>query len=378
MTRPSSHTQPLVGYRVGVTAARRQDELVALLERRGAEVVCAPAVRVAPLDDDSELLAATADLVANPADIVIATTGIGFRGWCEAADGWGLGDGLRAAMGGATMLARGPKAVGAIRAAGLREAWSPASESFEEVLSHLLDSGVRGKRIALQEHGEPLSTAADILRSAGADVVVLTVYRWEQVPDQESVSRLVEMVVAREVQALTFTSAPAGAALLEATERLGVRSQVIEAMQTDVLVACVGPVTAAPLEKWGISTIQPERARLGAMVRELAVQLPLRRHDPAMLVAGKTVEVRGCAVLVDGEAVQLSSAPRAVLAALAERQGEVMSRRELLTHLPSGPASTEHAVEMAVARLRGALGPKSVQTVVKRGYRLATEPKGAA
>ena len=35
-------------------------------------------------------------------------------------------------------------------------------------------------------------------------------------------------------------------------------------------------------------------------------------------------------------------------------------------------AATEHAVEMAVARLRAALGTRVVQTVVKRGYRLAT------
>jgi uroporphyrinogen-III synthase len=373
MSPSASSIQPLVGYRVGVTAARRQDELVALLERRGAEVVCAPAVRVAPLDDDSELLEATTNLVATPPDIVVATTGIGFRGWLEAADGWGLGEGLRAAMADARMLARGPKAVGAIRAAGLHEEWSPASESFEEVLSHLLDTDLRGKRIALQEHGESLRTAADTLRAAGADVVVLTVYRWEQVPDQESVSRLVEMIVTRDVQALTFTSAPAGAAILEITERLGIRPQVVDALRSDVVVACVGPVTARPFERWGIRTILPERARLGAMVRELAVQLPERRHDHAVNVAGKAVEVRGHAVLVDGEPVRLSSAPRAILSALVDRRGGVMSRRELLTHLPSGHQSSEHAVEMAVARLRTALGATSVQTVIKRGYRLAID-----
>jgi uroporphyrinogen-III synthase len=373
VTPATIEAQPLVGYRVGVTAARRQDELVALLERRGAEVVCAPAVRVAPLDDDSDLFAATTELVATPPDIVVATTGIGFRGWLEAADGWGLGEGLRAAVAGACMLARGPKAVGAIRAAGLREEWSPESESFEDVLAHLLAMDLSGRRIALQEHGESLAAAADTLRAAGADVVVLTVYRWEQVPDQASVSRLVEMIVTRDLQALTFTSAPAGAAILEITERLGIRPQVVDALRSDVLVACVGPVTARPFERWAVPTVQPERARLGAMVRELAVQLPARRHDPAVNVAGKPVEVRGCAVLVDGEPVRLSAAPRAVLAALVACRGGVMSRRELLAHLPSGHRSSEHAVEMAVARLRTALGAASVQTVVKRGYRLAID-----
>jgi len=45
--------------------------------------------------------------------------------------------------------------------------------------------------------------------------------------------------------------------------------------------------------------------------------------------------------------------------------------------LPSGQAGSEHAVEMAVARLRAAIGTKAVVTVVKRGYRLAGGVRGA-
>jgi len=83
---------PLAGFTVGVTAARRADELGALLQRRGAAVLHAPALRIVPLSDDSELLAATKDLIDQAPDVVIATTAIGFRGWVEAADGWGLGE----------------------------------------------------------------------------------------------------------------------------------------------------------------------------------------------------------------------------------------------------------------------------------------------
>ena len=39
----------LAGFTVGVTADRRRDELAALLERRGARVVLAPALRIVPL-----------------------------------------------------------------------------------------------------------------------------------------------------------------------------------------------------------------------------------------------------------------------------------------------------------------------------------------
>ena len=51
-----------------------------------------------------------------------------------------------------------------------------------------------------------------------------------------------------------------------------------------------------------------------------------------------------------------------------------MSRAQLVPRLPSGDAASEHAVEMAVTRLRAALGDgQCVQTVVKRGYRLRVE-----
>jgi uroporphyrinogen-III synthase len=64
----------------------------------------------------------------------------------------------------------------------------------------------------------------------------------------------------------------------------------------------------------------------------------------------------------------------AMLRARARRPGRVVPRSELLAVLPGG-GGDEHAVETAMNRLRVALGePRLVQTVVKRGYRLALDP----
>ena len=90
--RDDEQHEPLAGFTVGVTAARRADELGTLLQRRGATVVHAPALRIVALADDSELLAAAAELIDQVPDVVVATTAIGFRGWIEAADGWGIGE----------------------------------------------------------------------------------------------------------------------------------------------------------------------------------------------------------------------------------------------------------------------------------------------
>ncbi|MER5176850.1 uroporphyrinogen-III synthase [Streptomyces sp. NPDC002896] len=363
---------PLAGFTVAVTAARRADELGALLQRRGASVVHAPALRIVPLADDSELLAATKDVIDQRPDVVVATTAIGFRGWVEAADGWGLGEALLDRLRGVELLARGPKVKGAIRAAGLTEEWSPSSESMAEVLDRLLSEGVDGRRIAVQLHGEPLPGFVEALREGGAEVVGVPVYRWMPPEDIAPVDRLLDLAVSRGVDALTFTSAPAAASLLSRAESRGLLPELLAALNHDVLPACVGPVTALPLQASGIDTVQPERFRLGPLVQLLCQELPARART--LPIAGHRVEIRGHAVMVDDCLRPVPPAGMSLLRALSRRPGWVVPRADLLRALP-GAGRDEHAVETAMARLRTALGtPKLIQTVVKRGYRLALDP----
>jgi len=367
---------PLAGFTVGVTAARRADELSTLLRRRGATVVHAPALRIVPLADDSELLAATKELIDIVPDVVLATTAIGFRGWIEAADGWGIGEQLLDTLRGVELLARGPKVKGAVRAAGLTETWSPASESMAEVLERLLEEGVEGRRIALQLHGEPLPGFVESLRAAGGEVIGVPVYRWMPPEDIAPLDRLIDITVARGLDALTFTSAPAAVSLLRRAEERGLLSELLDALQGEVLSACVGPVTALPLQDRGIDTAQPERFRLGPLVQLICRELPARART--LPVAGHRVEIRGHAVLVDDELRAVPPAGMALLHTLARRPGWVVSRADLLRALP-GSGTDEHAVETAMARLRTALGaPRLIQTVVKRGYRLALDPSADA
>ncbi len=368
-------TAPLAGYVVGITAARRADELGTLFVRQGASVRYGPAIRLVPLVDDTELHAATAAVVDDPPEFVVATTGIGFRGWIEAAESWGLGDELLAVLRSATVLTRGPKATGAVRAAGLSEAYSPASESTAGLLAHLLRTGVTGRRIAVQLHGEPLPYFVAGLRATGADVVEVPVYRWVGPGDVGPLDRLIDAVLDGSVDALPFTSAPAAASTLARARRTGRHAAFVDALRTRVVAGCVGPVTAAPLAAVGVPTVQPPRARLGALARALATALTTR--SPRLRVAGHTVELRGQAVLVDGDLRTVPPASMAVLRALAARPGRVVSRAALTAVLPDG--GEQHAVETAVGRLRKALGePGLVRTVVKRGYHLAVAPGSAA
>ncbi len=367
---------PLLGFTVAITAARRADEFATLLIRRGASVVATPAISMIPLADDARLRESTDAVIADPPDLLIATTGIGFRGWVEAAEGWGLAEPLLDALRGARVLSRGPKPTGALRAAGLREEWSPASESSPELLVHLQREDLTGARIVVQLHGAPEAWDPNPgfvagLTALGAQVLGVPVYRWERPADTTELDRMIEDIALARVDAVTFTAAPAVASVLARARELRLYDGLRAALAGPVVPFCVGPVTAGPLEQIGIDPVVPDRMRLGALARCVEQRLPELRPD--LPVAGHRLGLRATGAVVDGEWRELTPTSLVLLRLLAREPGTVVGRDELLAALGG---ADPHAVEAAVARLRNSLGHKEiVATVVKRGYRLALDER---
>lgn len=266
----------LTGVTVGITAERRADEFAGALQRHGATIWHAPTIRITPLADDESLRAATEQVLAAPPEVTVVTTGAGFRGWLQAAEGWGMGERLARALADSEIVVRGPKAKGAVRASGLRERFSPEQETNAALFEHVLARGVRNTRVVVQLHGTALPEHVDAVRAAGGELTEVQPYRWQDPADLGAVDRLVDGVVAGQVSALTFTSAPAATNLLALARDRGKTDRLIATLRGAVLCACVGPVTAGPLEELDVPTVQPERARLGALVKLLVSRL-----DPA-------------------------------------------------------------------------------------------------
>jgi uroporphyrinogen-III synthase len=353
-----------------IAVDRRSLELAAALERHGAQVRHAPALTIIPHIDDESLVSATRALIARPPDVVVATTGVGFRGWMEAADEAGLVDALHTALSGAQIVARGPKARGAIQQAGLTADWVAESETSTELGEYLLAEGVAGRRVAVQHHGSGADGLDDLFLRHGAEVVSLTVYRWGPPPDAAAVSRSVVACAHGEVDAVLFTSAPGAAEWLAAAAREGVQDAVVDlARRGRLLMAAVGPITAGPLRDVGIDPLVAERGRLGSLVRAVVTHFGGGHMAFLPTVAGR-LELRSSGIVLDGRHVPLSRTGTEIFATLFDAGGGVVSRQRLQSALPRSGENT-HAVEMAVARLREALGvPDLIKTVVKRGYRL--------
>lgn len=356
-----------------IAADRRAGDLAAALERHGARTYRAPALSIIPNADDHELLARTRALIADPPDIVVVTTGVGFRGWMDAVDENDFAEELAVAFARTSFIARGPKAHGAIQQAGFSAEWVAASETAAEVGEHLRRRDLRGLRVAVQHHGAGADGLDALLEARGADVVSVTVYRWGPPPDPPLLHRSVTQAGGGEVDAVLFTSRPSASAWASACEDAGSLAAVRQrAASGRLLLAAVGPVTAAPLEDAGLYTVIAARGRLGSLVRcvvdEFAAGRARRRTTPAGVI-----EVRSGGVLLDSRYLPLSRASAGILGALFDAGGRVLSRQELGRALPRG-GQNAHAVEMAIARLRESLGTNQVvKTVIKRGYRLALE-----
>jgi uroporphyrinogen-III synthase len=269
----SENGGPLSGYTVGVTAERKAGELIDLLRRKGADIMHGPAMSTRMLTDDEQLRADSERLIAEPPDVIVITTGMGFRGWRDAVTDWGLGERFDHVCAAADVLVRGPKARGAVRAAGLAETFSAPGETNAELLEYLRDSDVAGKRIAVQQHGKPMPEFAAALRDAGAEVFEVCVYRWAPPADFGPLDELIDGVTAGRVHALTFTSAPAAAGMLDRAAATGRDEELLAALRGDVLVVCVGSVTAEPLAERGVPNVQPDRPRTAALVRTLTSEL---------------------------------------------------------------------------------------------------------
>lgn len=360
----------LGGCTIVIAVDRRSTELATALERHGASVRHAPALSIVSHIDDEALMSATRRLIALPPDIVVVTTGVGFRGWMEAADEAGLLDDLQAAFTGAQIVARGPKARGAIQQAGLTADWVAESETSSELGEFLLAEGVAGRRIAVQHHGSGADGLDELFTGGGADVVSLTVYRWGPPPDPAQVARSVIATAQGEVDAVLFTSAPGAAEWLATARREDALDAIVErARRRRLLLAAVGPITAAPLISAGADPLVAERGRLGSLVRAVVTHFG-GGHAPSLQTPKGRLELRSTAAVLEGRAIPLSPTSAQILGVLFTAAGGVVGRAELQCVLPRSSAG-DHAVDVAIARTREALGdPSLIRTVVKRGYRL--------
>jgi uroporphyrinogen-III synthase len=368
---------PLLGHAIALTGHRRSDELAAHLRSLGADVLQGPLVHTRPVADDDRLLrATTAAVLADPPDYLLATTGIGMRGWINAAASFRARTELLAALGGARILARGPKVVGSLSEAGL-DAWFVAeSGRTAALLDRLLEEPLAGRHVAIQLPGDATGGTVAALEAAGARVTEVPVYEWTWPEDLEPARRVVRAVASGRVSAVTFTSRPAVRHFASLADEEGCAAEVARSLQGPVLAVCIGPTTADALhELTGVVPRCPDRALLGALGPVLVDELHTRGHHHLRLPGGAEVVVQRRLVHGVERAVLTSDREAALLDRLIGRPRRTVGRQELVRSVWRDEVVEPSVLDATMGRLRRRLRGTGleIQTVAGRGYLLNGE-----
>jgi two-component system, OmpR family, KDP operon response regulator KdpE len=115
---------------------------------------------------------------------------------------------------------------------------------------------------------------------------------------------------------------------------------------------------------------------IGRQVLVARIRAALRdRARPASIQRGELrIDVAAARATLAGRALDLDRTPLRVLQHLAAREGQVVSKGELLAEIwGTDYSGLDHAVEQAVYAVRSALGERGwIETVHRRGYRFVT------
>lgn len=250
--------KPLFGRRIVVTRAREQQSAFAeLLERYGAEVLECPTIAILPPEDWTDLDEALDRISSYHWLIFTSVNGVHFflQRLRE------RGRDLRA-IAGIKVAAIGPATASALEESGLRPDCIP-QEYRAEALVETLRGDLRGMRFLLPRAAEAREALPEGLRGRGAVVEVVPTYRTVKVADHTR--RIRELLQAKRIDAVTFTSSSTVVNFVEMFP-----GEDLPTLFRDVTIACIGPVTAETLARYGLTThIMPEEYTIPALAHAL-------------------------------------------------------------------------------------------------------------
>ncbi len=262
------------GLRVLSFESRRAQEIAQLIRKNGGEPILAPSTREVetPNEGEKKLIRGVLD---RKFDAVIFMTGVGARALIHAAEAIASRDDLLQALRQTSIIVRGPKPAAVMRELNVPIALHvPEPNTWREIVKALDEDPtkvpLKGRRVAVQEHGEPSPELYAALSERGAEVAAASVYRWEVPEDLEPLKNGIRSLAANEVDVVMFTSSVQYVHAARVADEIGLKDKFRAALSC-ALVASIGPTTSATLRENGIQAdLEPSHSKMGFLVKEAA------------------------------------------------------------------------------------------------------------
>ncbi len=260
------------GMQVCSFESRKAQEMQSLIRRQGGVPTVAPSMQEVSLDENAAAIDFADRLFRDELDVVVFMTGVGAEATLAAVESRYSRQQFLDALRATCCVVRGPKPAAVFRK------WdvpffcqAPEPNTWRELLSEIeAKIDLDGKRVAVQEYGVPSTDFYEELRSRGATVFPVTVYRWELPDDTAPLKEAIRTTIEGQVDVLLFTSAQQLHHILQVADESGQRAAWLAAAAKCV-VASIGPTASEHLRGAGLSVdLEPTHPKMGHLVREAA------------------------------------------------------------------------------------------------------------
>ena len=275
MTETLTSRANFEGLEVVAFESRHAKEMAALITKFGGVPRIAPALREAPLEEDTAALAFGTELFAGRLDAVIFMTGVGTRRLFEVLETRHAQEKIVQVLAGISVVARGPKPAKVLRELKVPITITvPEPNTWREVLEELDENprgfSLAGSRVAVQEYGVPNEDFLAALKERGVEVRRVPVYQWTLPQNIQPLREAIQALVEGRTQVALFTNSAQVEHLLRVAGEGGTREELLKALEK-IVVASVGPTCTETLVGHGIAIdLEPAHPKMGPLVQETA------------------------------------------------------------------------------------------------------------
>ena len=263
------------GMIVAAFESRMATELARLIERYGGQPLVAPVLREVPLKDNQAVQECGARLMGRRVDLLILLTGIGTTTLFDLLKTRYSWSSVVTALQHCAIVARGPKPVAALNAAGLQATLTvPEPNTWHDIMTTLDEHRpVKGLRVVVQEYGVSNPDLLQALEQRGAEVFPVPIYKWALPEDLGPIRHALDEIMAGRVHVVLITNAAQVDHVMKVLEQDG-RVEPFQAALKKMVVASIGPTASERLHYHGWPVdFEPSRSKMGLLVKEVSEQV---------------------------------------------------------------------------------------------------------
>jgi len=256
------------GLRVAAFESRRNTELTRLIEKRGGVAFVSHSMQEVVEEDNRPSIDLANHIMTGEMDALVLMTGVGVHYLMRSVERHVDMERFLNCLADMATIARGPKAIAALKEYGITPTFSVASPNTWRELLTTLDTHLplNQVNIAIQEYGKPNPSLVAGLEARGAKVHSVKVYRWELPADTTPLRENLQAIVDGDRDVLLFTSAHQLTNLLALAEQLDLLESLRDAMSRSVVVS-IGPTTSEWIRDNGlIVDLESEHSKMGQLV----------------------------------------------------------------------------------------------------------------